>query len=133
MISTLVRLNDSTFAGWAEEQGAHALLCCVGAQWCENSASVEPLLRELGDRYSDQVRPALIDWDESPELRKRFHVDGIPTLLLVRDGRLRGLLEIACQPGLDECVVLDEQAAGVAADPRWSSLEAFVQESLHAS
>jgi thioredoxin len=58
--------------------------------WSERSGParrMESLLAHLERKERDRLRVRRVDVDASPELAERFHVDIVPTLVLVKDKR----------------------------------------------
>jgi len=54
---------------------------------------MESLLAHVARKERDRVRVMRVDVDERPELAKRFKVDVVPTLALVKDKRVVDKLE----------------------------------------
>ena len=108
----IIRLNDATFADWAERR-VPLTLVLVRSQACAQSLELEPMLEGLAGRFSGRVRVATLDMDESPETVRRQKVDGVPTMLLFRDGRQVGALA-SCQVAvktIDEFITKAERGA----------------------
>lgn len=57
------------------------------APWCAPCRMVEPVVEKLAVDLAGKLKVAKINTDEEPQLRSRFEVHGIPTLILFRDGR----------------------------------------------
>jgi thioredoxin 2 len=49
---------------------------------------VSPALENLARQFAGQVKLVKVDVDAAPGVAGRFEVQGIPTLLLLRDGRV---------------------------------------------
>jgi thioredoxin-like negative regulator of GroEL len=81
-----VRLNDATFADWTEKRVPFTLVLVRSAA-CAQSLELEPMLAGIAGDYRGKMRLATIDADESPETLRKHKVDGVPTVLLFRDGR----------------------------------------------
>ena len=81
-----VRLNDSTFADWTERRVPYTLVLVRSAA-CAQSRELEPMLDSIAGDYGGKMRLATIDADESPETLRKHKVDGVPTVLLFRDGK----------------------------------------------
>lgn len=54
---------------------------------------MESLLAHVARKERDRVRVMRVDVDQRPELAKRFKVDVVPTLALVKDKRVVDKLE----------------------------------------
>src|SRR6187455_2579251 len=59
------------------------------APWCGPCRLIAPLLDEIATEHADRFKIAKVNIDESPQLAANFGVRSIPTLLFVKDGKLR--------------------------------------------
>lgn len=57
------------------------------APWCAPCRMVGPILDEIAEGRSD-VKVAKINIDEQPELASQFGVMSIPTLMVMKEGRI---------------------------------------------
>lgn len=57
------------------------------APWCTPCRMVDPILDEIAGERSD-VKVAKINIDEQPELAGQFGVMSIPTLMVMKEGRI---------------------------------------------
>lgn len=64
------------------------------APWCAPCRALAPTLERLAQHSGDALKVLKIDIDQQPELRNRFAIRGIPTLIL-----LRGETELARHSG----------------------------------
>lgn len=62
------------------------------APWCGPCRTLSPVVDALARTYAGRVRVAKLNVDENPEVAARYAVQGIPTLLLFKDGVLRDRL-----------------------------------------
>jgi thioredoxin len=58
------------------------------ATWCGPCKRLAPMLDELAGQFSGRIKFVKVNVDESPELSRRFQIEGIPTLLFFKDGKL---------------------------------------------
>jgi thioredoxin 1 len=56
------------------------------ALWCGPCKVQSPILKELASELGEKVRVIKIDVDQNPELAQRFHIQGVPTLAIFRNG-----------------------------------------------
>jgi thioredoxin 1 len=57
------------------------------ALWCAPCKVQSPILHEIAAELGDRVRVIKIDVDQNSELAGRFHIQGVPTLMIFRNGR----------------------------------------------
>lgn len=68
---------------------AHDLVVVdLWAPWCGPCRIVGPIIEQLAREMSGRVAFAKINVDENPGVSRAFRVQGIPTMLLFRKGRL---------------------------------------------
>jgi thioredoxin 1 len=58
------------------------------APWCGPCRMVAPVLDKLANEYDGKLVVAKVNTDEHSQWAARFNVRGIPTMLLVRDGKV---------------------------------------------
>jgi thioredoxin 1 len=58
------------------------------APWCGPCRMVAPILEELSKEYDGQIVVAKVNTDENPQHAIQFGVQGIPTMLFVKDGEI---------------------------------------------
>ena len=56
------------------------------AEWCGPCKMIGPIVEESATRYADRLSVVKLNVDENPATATRFHVRGIPTLMLFKDG-----------------------------------------------
>ncbi|MCD8011365.1 MAG: thioredoxin [Lachnospiraceae bacterium] len=57
------------------------------AGWCGPCRMVSPVVDEIAEERSD-IKVGKINVDEQPELAAQFHVMSIPTLIVMKDGKV---------------------------------------------
>ena len=60
------------------------------AAWCGPFRMQSPVIEELADELEDSAVIAKLNVDENPELAAQFSVMSIPTLVVVKDGKVVG-------------------------------------------
>ena len=58
------------------------------APWCGPCRMVAPILDELASEYGDKIVVAKVNTDDNPQWAMKYGVQGIPTMLFVKDGEL---------------------------------------------
>jgi thioredoxin 2 len=79
--------DDDTFAEVAEA-AALPVLVDLWAPWCGPCRMVSPALANLATELAGRIKLVKVNVDNSPRLQRRFGVQGIPTLLMLRRGEI---------------------------------------------
>ena len=58
------------------------------APWCGPCRMVAPILDELSKEYDGKIVVAKVNTDENPQHAMQYGVQGIPTMLFVKDGQV---------------------------------------------
>ena len=81
-----VTVTDATFETEVERSPLPVLLD-MWAPWCGPCRMVGPVVEELAKEMAGRVRVAKLNVDENPATAARYHVQSIPTLLVLKNGR----------------------------------------------
>ncbi|AFH61525.1 thioredoxin [Paenibacillus caseinilyticus] len=81
-------LTDKTYEQFVASE--KLVLVEFWARWCSYCKLMEPILAELSEEYRNRVTIATVDVETETETAERLNVQGLPTLLLYRNGRLLG-------------------------------------------
>lgn len=58
------------------------------AGWCGPCKMLSPAVEEIARKYEGKVKVGKVNVDEEPGLAVSFHVDSIPALFLMKDGKI---------------------------------------------
>jgi len=56
------------------------------AEWCAPCKAIGPLLDELALEYQGKLRIAKVNMDDDVEIGQKYHVRGMPTLMIFKHG-----------------------------------------------
>lgn len=79
--------GDDTFAEVAEATSLPVIVD-LWAPWCGPCRMVSPALENLAREYAGRVKLVKVNVDLSPQLSRRFRVQGIPALLVLNRGQV---------------------------------------------
>ena len=85
--------DDATFADVAQRSPVPVVVD-LWAPWCGPCRTIAPLLEDLAVAFAGRCKLVKVSVDDAPATSARLGVQGIPTLVVLRDGN-----EIARQVG----------------------------------
>ena len=77
-------------------KGDKPVLVDFFATWCGPCRMVSPLVEELAEEYEGRAVIGKVDVDQEMGLAQRFGVMSIPTLIVLKDGKLADKIIGAC-------------------------------------
>lgn len=83
----IVDATDDTFADVAEKASVPVVVD-LWAPWCGPCRMVSPALVQVAGQLAGRVKLVKVNVDSSLRLQRRFGIQAIPTLLILRDGEV---------------------------------------------
>ena len=59
------------------------------AEWCGPCKMMPPILQDLKKNMGDAITIIKIDVDKNPQVASAYHIQGVPTLVVFKDGQVR--------------------------------------------
>jgi len=87
VLSRPINVSDTTFDREVLESPLPVLVDCW-APWCGPCRAVGPVLDALAVKYRARLKIAKLNVDENPQIGARYSISSIPTLFLVKNGRI---------------------------------------------
>ena len=85
---TLKNLTDENFKKEVKESGKISIIQ-FSATWCSPCRALKPIMEEISNEMSEVVF-AKHNIDEQPNMPMKYGVRGIPTMLIFKNGELKG-------------------------------------------
>jgi thioredoxin 1 len=83
-----IPVTDATFATEVS-QSNKPVLVDFWATWCGPCRALSPVLDEIAAEHSDRFKITKVNIEEGPQLAATFRVNAVPTLLFIKDGKVR--------------------------------------------
>ncbi|MGD2177938.1 MAG: thioredoxin [Anaerolineae bacterium] len=84
-MTDMLQVTDSTFEGEVLQANKPTLVD-FWAEWCGPCKMVAPVVEEIAEEHRDKMRVAKMDVDSNRQTPMQYGIQGIPTLILFKDG-----------------------------------------------
>lgn len=85
----VINVNDVNFDSEVLKSSIPVLVD-FSATWCQPCRAIAPLVDQLAGEFEGRVKVTAVDIDESPATAQKFQIRGVPTLLMIKDGKVVG-------------------------------------------
>ncbi|MGZ3581094.1 MAG: thioredoxin family protein [Syntrophales bacterium] len=82
-----VNVSDIDFAREVLASPSPVLLM-MWAPWCAYCRMLDPIVESIAAEYEDQLKVAKLNVDGNPAVSSQYAVQGVPTILILKDGKL---------------------------------------------
>lgn len=70
-------------------QDSRPVIVDFHALWCGPCKAQSPILKEVAEEFGDKVRVIKIDVDKNSEIANRFRIQGVPTVMIFKNGEIK--------------------------------------------
>jgi len=85
----VIPVNDLNFDSEVLQSQVPVLID-FSATWCQPCRAIAPLVDQLAVEYDGRVKVTTVDIDESPGTAQKYQIRGVPTLIMVKGGKVVG-------------------------------------------
>ena len=80
-----IKVTDASFKTDVIDSDAPVLVD-FWAEWCGPCKQIGPALEEISKEMGEKIKIAKVNIDDDPDTPAKFHVRGIPTLMIFKSG-----------------------------------------------
>lgn len=89
MSSNIHPITDDTFESEVISSNVPVVVD-FWASWCRPCLALAPILEDVASKYQGQVKFVKLDIEANPSTPPKFGVRSIPTLIIFKDGQVKG-------------------------------------------
>ena len=82
----VVHLTDDSFD---EQTESGYVMIDFWAEWCGPCRALASVIDSIAESHSEQIKVCKLDVDSNQRAAVRFGIRGIPTVIMMKDGKLR--------------------------------------------
>ena len=82
-----VNVSDIDFAREVLASPCPVLLM-MWAPWCAYCRMIHPIIERIATEYKDRLKVARLNVEDNPAVSSQYAVQGVPTILIFKDGKL---------------------------------------------
>jgi len=82
-----IKVTDDTFEAEVKNSDIPVVVD-FWAEWCGPCKQIGPALEDISEEMGDKIKIAKVNIDDDPETPAKFHVRGIPTLMIFKGGQV---------------------------------------------